>query len=40
VSWESRCRGSPEAKYDEGTPTSTQPKTVIPPWMMTLPTDE
>ncbi|XP_027922086.1 truncated transcription factor CAULIFLOWER A-like isoform X2 [Vigna unguiculata] len=32
--------GSPEAKYDEGTPTSTQPKTVIPPWMMTLPTDE
>ncbi|QCD80789.1 MADS-box transcription factor [Vigna unguiculata] len=34
------CRGSPEAKYDEGTPTSTQPKTVIPPWMMTLPTDE
>ncbi|KAG2407811.1 Agamous-like MADS-box protein [Vigna angularis] len=32
--------GSPEARCNEGTPTSTQPKTIIPPWMVTLPTDE
>ncbi|KAK7347367.1 hypothetical protein VNO80_21897 [Phaseolus coccineus] len=32
--------GSPEAKCSEGTPTSTQPKTIFPPWMITRPTDE